>query len=285
MNTTRVLIERLHADIPLRRLCGWEERSQIPCESTFSRAFENFATSEFPKLVHTALIKNVYKDQIIVHISRDATAINGREKFKRKKTKTKVVVKKKRLDCQLEMSQAERLEDLPKKCNVGAKANSRGRRTFWEGYKCHLDVGDRDIPISCVITSASVHDSQVAIPLASETNSKVISCYDLMDSAYDCPQIIQHIKNLGHVPIVVKNARSKPVKEQIQEEKKALRNLNWKFPEEVRRQQRSSVERVNSRLKESFGGRAIQVRGYRKVYCHLMFGILALTAQAILNSL
>ena len=183
------------------------------------------------------------------------------------------------------MSQSERLEDLPKNCNVGAKANSRGHRTYWDGYKCHLDVEDQDIPISCIITSASVHDSQVAIPLATETATKVTSFYELMDSAYDGPQIIEHIQKLGRVPLIEKNARCKPVKEQYLEEKKALWNLGWIFPEKVRRQQRSSVERVNSRLKENFGGRNIHVKGYVKVCCHLMFGILSLTAQAILNSL
>jgi hypothetical protein len=33
------------------------------------------------------------------------------------------------------------------------------------GYKLHCDVADGGIPISCVLTAASVHDGQVAIPL------------------------------------------------------------------------------------------------------------------------
>ena len=42
------------------------------------------------------------------------------------------------------------------------------------------------------------------------------------------------------------------------------------------------VERVNARLKDEFGGRTVRVRGHAKVMCHLMFGVLALTANQLL---
>jgi len=182
------------------------------------------------------------------------------------------------------MTQEERLADLPKACDIGAKADSKGNRNYWVGYKCHIDTGDGDIPLSCIVTSASVHDSQVAIPLAETTAAKVTNLYDLMDAAYDCPQIKQHSKSLGHVPIIDKNTRRNvKAKAEIGAEAKALRTLNLSTPEKVRYNQRSSAERVNSRLKDNFGGRMIRVRGNAKVACHLMFGILALTADAILS--
>jgi hypothetical protein len=43
------------------------------------------------------------------------------------------------------------------------------------------------------------------------------------------------------------------------------------------------VERVNSRLKDEFGAAMVRVRGNAKVMCHLMFGIVALTADQILR--
>jgi hypothetical protein len=43
------------------------------------------------------------------------------------------------------------------------------------------------------------------------------------------------------------------------------------------------VERVNSRLKDEFGGRYVRVRGHAKVMAHLMFGVLALTVDQILR--
>jgi len=66
-------------------------------------------------------------------------------------------------------------------------------------------------------------------------------------------------------------------------EAKAQKTINFKFPEKTRYNQRSSSERVNGRLKDEFGGRMVRVKGPIKVACHLMFGILALTADAILN--
>jgi hypothetical protein len=39
--------------------------------------------------------------------------------------------------------------------------------------------------------------------------------------------------------------------------------------------------RVNSLLKERYGGRWVRVRGAAKVMCHLMFGLVALTATVL----
>jgi len=75
-----MLIDRLTVDKPLRRLCGWEHRGELPSETTFSRAFAEFARSALPCRVHEALIKQAYKDRLVGHISRDATAIEAREK-------------------------------------------------------------------------------------------------------------------------------------------------------------------------------------------------------------
>ena len=49
--TTSMLIDQLAVDKRLRRLCGWERPGQVPSESTFSRAFAEFAESELPSRV------------------------------------------------------------------------------------------------------------------------------------------------------------------------------------------------------------------------------------------
>ena len=59
----------------------------------------------------------------------------------------------------------------------------------WIGYKLDMDIADGTILVTCILTSASVHDSQVAIPLATITASRVSNLYDLMDSAYYAPEI------------------------------------------------------------------------------------------------
>ena len=85
------------------------------------------------------------------------------------------------------------------------------QRTFfpenWNGYKLHIDTADNGIPISALLTSASVHDSQVAIPLATITARRIQNLYDLMDSAYDVPEIEEHSRQLQHVPLIDVNPR------------------------------------------------------------------------------
>ena len=77
----------------------------------------------------------------------------------------------------------------------------------WIGYKLHLDVADGQIPISCILTSASLHDSQAAIPLATVSAERTTNLYDLMDAAYDAQEIRDHSRSLGHVPLIDINTR------------------------------------------------------------------------------
>jgi hypothetical protein len=176
------------------------------------------------------------------------------------------------------------LDDLPRDCNVGTKKNSKGYKESWIGYKLHLDVADGQIPISCILTSASLHDSQAAIPLALTTAQRVTNLYDLSDSAYDAPLIHEQIRSLGHIPIIDANPRRDAVrKAELQAEEKRRKLLNFPYAEDVRYRERTTVERVNGRLKDEFGGRMIRVRGNAKVMCHLMFGIVALAADQILR--
>ena len=78
---TRQLLDALKSDDQLRRLCGWNHPWQVPHESTFSRAFAEFAVMELPQFVHEALIRETQKDRLIGHIARDSTAIEAREHF------------------------------------------------------------------------------------------------------------------------------------------------------------------------------------------------------------
>jgi hypothetical protein len=295
--TTSALIDRLAVDARLRRLCGWERAKAVPSESTFSRAFAEFAASALPSRVHEALIKRTHKDRLVGHISRDATAIEAREKPvkappapekpKRKRGRPKkgeAMVKKepRRLERQTRMTLAEMLADLPTACNTGTKRNAKGYKTSWIGYKLHIDTADGDIPISCLLTSASVHDSQVALPLATITAGRVTNLYDLMDSAYDMQEIWDKSRALGHVPIIDPNPR-RGGKAAAEAEALAKRRVGFKLAEDIRYNERSGGERVNGALKDSYGGRFVRVRGHAKVLCHLMFGILALTAEQIMR--
>jgi len=298
MPTTRSLLDRLATDSALRRICGWERLNDIPDESIFSRAFAEFSDTRLPERVHATFIKKSYANEIVGHNSRDSTAIEAREKPIKREAIQKVAAKRgrpkqgekrlkplTRIEKQANgMSLAGMLNDLPKACDVGTKKNSKGYKVSWTGYKLHIDVADGGIPISAVLTSASTHDSQVAIPLAKMSSERVTHLYDVMDSAYDVPQIHDMSRQLGHIPLIdVHPRRDKALKEEIAAENKRCRLVGHKTAEAIRYNERSTVERVNARLKDEFGGRVVRVRGHAKVMCHLMFGILALTANQMVT--
>ena len=97
--------------------------------------------------------------------------------------------------------------------------------------------------------------------------ARVTSLYDLMDAAYDARPIHEFARGLGHVPII-----------------EPVQRGDWVPLDEAQRRrfgQRSAAERVNSRLKEHFGGRTVRVRGAAKVMCHLMFGVVAIAALGL----
>lgn len=286
LTQTSMLIDAVNSSPVLRRLCGWESRSEIPSESTFSRAFNLFAETELPQRIHEAMVKKNIGAKLFGHKSTDSTSVKGREKSCCKHTPKKKLKGKhgrpkkgespakepKRLKLQLERSLEENLVDLPYGCDWGTKKNSKGKAYKWRGYKLHLDCVDGDIPVSAIITSASVHDSQVAIPLSQMSNDRIANLYDLMDAAYDAPEIHAYSKNQGRIPIIDHNPR-RGIKKEM-DPAKALRY-----------NERSGAERVNSELKDNYALESIRVRGQKKVACQMMFAIIALTAKKIFNLL
>lgn len=312
LTTMRQLIGRLEQDTQLRRLCGWDAGAQLPDESTFSRAFAEFAAMELPQFVHEALIRDTQQGRLVGHIARDSTAIAARERFpetpaqasKRESRHAKsgqssrpkgkrgahprykggkapyIPPTDTRLHRQRAMTLCEMVAELPRHCSIGVKTKD-GNQQYWRGYKLHLDVADGQIPISAMLTAASLHDSQAAIPMATMTAQRVTSLYDVMDTAYDAVEIREHSRSLGHVPIIRSPKRNHKEEPFSGRDRWEARQMSWAEADRFR--ERTMVERVYARLKDEFGGREIRVRGAQKVMAHLMFGVLALTADQILK--
>ncbi|NBW85117.1 MAG: transposase [Proteobacteria bacterium] len=283
LSTTRALIDYLNSSPTLRRLCGWESKSSIPHESKFSRIFSQISDLNLCEQIHKSMVIKHCSDHIVGHLSRDSTSIDGREKAvpklllseekpirkRGRPKKGEEPPKKVRLvEIQPKNALEDNLKMLPISCNKGTKKNSNGYKVSWKGYKLHVDCIDGDIPVSAILTSASLHDSQAAIPLAQMSNERVTSLYDLMDAAYDSPEIHQFSRELGHIPIIDHNKR--------RGEKKIFDCFQKR-----RYYERSTAERVNSNLKDNYGGRNIRVKGHKKVLTHLMFGIIAITANQL----
>ena len=287
--TTRDLLDAIRHRPALRRLCGWESLGEVPSEATFSRAFDAFARDGRPQQIHEVLIKTHCADKLAGHVSRDATAIHAREKAEAKPKATPKPKRGKRghrrkdappapppdptrLQQQLERDLQANLADLPTVCDWNSKTNSQGKREPWCGYKAHLDVIDGDIPVSFILTSASLHDSQVAIPLAQMTAERIFNLYDLADAAYDAKEIREMSARLGHVALIDHNPRGG-------------QKIEFSPAEARRYNERTAVERVNSHLHEKHGGRHVRVRGPVKVAAHLAFGLLVIAAEQMLRML
>lgn len=286
--TREALVDAIRARPTLRRLCGWDSVGEVPSLSTFCRAFGQFAQDGLVQTIHQRLVEKHCGPKLAGHVSRDSTAVAVRERpapgskvapapavrYKRgrpKKGEQRPSAPTPRLQLQSARSLAENLADLPQQCDSGGKQNSKGHMEYWRGYKLHLDVIDGDIPVSAVLTSASTHDSQAAIPLMQMTAQRVQSLYQLMDAAYDAQDIRDYARRLNQVPIIEPKQRGEWVP------------LD---PAERRRfHERIASERVNSLLKDYFGGRTVRVRGAAKVMCHLMLGVIAITAMNLWNRL
>jgi len=72
----------------LRIICGFAKRQDVPSEPTFSRAFAEYAQAGLGNVVHDALVQEHLAKELIGHVSRDSTAIVGREKPAKKEQAT-----------------------------------------------------------------------------------------------------------------------------------------------------------------------------------------------------
>ena len=173
---------------------------------------------------------------LVEHISRDATAIEAREKAAPKPKAAKPKRRKRgrprkgearakepgRLERQLTMSLPQVLADA-EGLRCRHQAQRQGPYHLLDGYKLHVDTADGGIDQLhhdvCVD-----HDSQVAIPLGTLTAGG--SRTSIMDAAYDSIEIWAHCILLGHKPIIdVNPRRSVDMQEALKQEKKARRTL------------------------------------------------------------
>lgn len=297
LTTTAGLIERLTIDRALRRICGFPLCKKLPSESTFSRAFEEFAQARLAERVHEALIKDYLSDQLMGHLSRDGTAIMARERpaksphaadvpTAQSAMQTPAVPARKRgrprcsearppakaspIQRQRQQSLTQMLAEIPTRCDHGTKCNAQGYKMGWNGCKLHIDTADCGVPISALLSSASMHDSRAAIPLSLISQTRVTHLYDVMDAAYCSLELHDYCRRLNHVPLIDHNPRGGQKEE-------------FEPADAIRYNERTVAERINGRLKDEFGANDVMVKGPIKVMGHLMFGVLALAADQLMR--
>jgi transposase/IS5 family transposase len=282
--TVKALVETLKSDPNMRQLCGFR---MVPSPATFSRRLNDLSKADVMNGILDTLVRQAYGKLPVIHICRDSTAIEAREKAY-KKDREKTEKKRKRrgrpakgtpkpikeesiLKQQTTMEVRDIEQRITRTCSWNCKKNSQGKMNTWKGYKLHLDVSDIGFPISVCITGANVHDSQVAIPLEKMTMGKVRHFYSVMDAAYDAAEIKQFILRHRRVPVIDPNPRN---------------NKNY-IPLDPAKQERykirTTVERAYSHLKDHIFPKKLYVKGFIKVSFVLMIGILCLAAQKYLQ--
>jgi aspartate-semialdehyde dehydrogenase len=150
-------------------------------------------------------------------------------------------------------------------------------------FKLHTAVDDNCVPLAAIITSASLNDCEAAIPLITKSNQVAVNLYDLMDAAYDHPEIKAKSISLGHIPIIDKCSHNTEQKNEKKAERGRKTILNFKTAEDKRYNERFPKERFNAQYKDYHGGRTVVFKGHSKVSCHVMFGVLVVAAAALIK--
>lgn len=277
--TTKALVASLRRAPSLRRLCGWESLSGVPDESTFSRAFRDFARDGVAADVHAGFVRKALGRGGAFHVCLDSTAVKARERGVRR-PQTAAEMEETALPAQRARPADENFALLPTHCDWGCKLGSGGRKTAWRGYKLHVACTDGDIPLCAFLSSANLHDSKAAIPLMQKVSEDFDYFYDLADAGYDAAAIRQASRALNHVPIIDRNPR------------RGERNVDDAGGRLVgivdattrRYFARSGIERVFSHLHEAHGGKSVRVRGAAKVLLHLMFGLIVIAAEQVYSA-
>jgi hypothetical protein len=276
--TTKELVRQLRAEPMARRLCGWSSAGQIPSEAGFCVANREFAERGFTDKWFEAVVVKNHGGVHVDAVCYDSAPIKVRTKAANLK---KVLAEldpdqpdppNDRLERQFVQDAATSLAELPTECEWGRKMDAQGKKMQWKGGKCHMAVTQDGFPVAFKYTSASLHDSQVMIPLAKQAMARVGHYFDLADAAYDAKLIRATSTELGAVPVIDRNRRNSEESPNSMTETEAM-VYKW----------RTAVERFFSHLLESHGGRTVRVREPAKVAQHLMYGILVIAVEQLMR--
>lgn len=259
--------DRLLSSSNLRTITGVAE---VPSLSVISKKTDTLIDLVDFSSILASICSSFYKDRLVCHLSIDSTISEAREKpVKAEKPRRKRKRGRKRKGAE-ELAIAEEkeqlydlmengcvdefLSSLEHRCSVTGKKNSKGNMEWSIDYKAHLTVDDNGIIVAHHVTGASVHDSQVAIPLMRMADRRCDYLYALMDGGYTSQRIEAFASSIGKVPII---------------DRRADRNGNKKEMEPCKAERykaRTTVERTNSELKECFLPGKLYSRGKKGIF-------------------
>jgi hypothetical protein len=252
----------------------------IPSEATVSRLSKKVERIVHLSNLHERMIANYHTEMnriAIGHLSIDSTIIEAREKpakipkritgsgkKKRGRKKRGSPEEKEYQERQIQEA-CEKLKYLAEsfeesmsrydlRCSVTGKRNSKGKMQYFVGYKAHIAADDFGVPVSYAVTGARVHDSNLAIPLMKKVKQHADFLYILLDKGYISPLINEFADMIERKVIIDKKSY------------KGVTPIPMDAVTAVRYKARTTVERINSELKDGFLPDKIYKRGAHARY-------------------
>lgn len=276
--STKELVERLTLEPQGRRLCGWLWPGDVPCESKFSEANAEFAERGFTEEWFDAFVRRFVGVEGRKSVCYDSAPVPVRAKAANRRRVTADLEPDQpeaggRLEWQAWQDADTALAELPQNCDWGTKRDAHGKPKHWKGGKVHAAVTDDGIPVAVAYTSASTHDSQAFIPLMKKASDRVPHVHDLADAAYDSGTVVASSVMEGNVPVIDSNRRkADEAPKMTAAERKAYKD-------------RGNDERFFAHLIDAHGGRHVRVRDPKKVWQHLMYGVLVVAVEQTMRAM
>lgn len=254
LESTSELIQTLLNNPFIAEVCGL---GSIPHKSTFSRFFTKLAKYQhLVKDVSRSLVRKSYETLpgFGDRVSIDSTHMKG-------------------------WSNGSKSKKADKEAGWAVKQGTQGTKEYTYGWKLHLLVDcEYELPIAANISPGNVHDVTRASNVLSEaryTYHRFHPHYLMADKGYSSSAFIS---------LVSKQYWASPIVKIHPNHKKLLNK--WRpvtsMPEwQALYQQRTSVERTFSRLKEQRALNHLTTRGLRKVTVHCYLSMIALQAKAL----
>ncbi|MFH1560013.1 MAG: transposase [Chloroflexota bacterium] len=254
LESTAALIRTLQNNPFIAEACGIPSPNCIPHEATFSRFFARLSKYQI-----AAKLKDVSRRLVRQHyqtipgfgqrVALDSTTLRG-------------------------WVNGGKPNPSDKEAGWSVKKNTHGKTEFTLGWKLHLLVDcESELPIAANVSPGNAHDASRASNVLSEarfTTSKFRPKYAMADKGYSGKPLYNLIKRQYRAqPIIDPNASHKRYAADVAEMRQTA---GW----QALYRQRSSVERVNSRLKGQRSLNHITVRGIRKVTAHCYLSLIAM---------
>ena len=257
------LIRTLYDNPYIAAACGISSPDEIPSQPTFSRFGSKLAKPAFTlavKNIMRGLTRRLYDTlpDFGKSVAIDGTDIKAWSNGGKKRRKGN-----------------RRIQSDP---DAGwcVKTNTEGHRKFVWGYKVHILADTQyELPLVVDIGAGNVHEVTKVAPLLRQarfTTNRFHPEYVIADAGYSSEKLRQHIR---------RQYRAEPIIDPNPTHKKAVAKTEKTADWRLIYNRRTSIERLNGRLKVHRRLDSVRVRGRFKIRIHAMLSAMVCQAQAL----